>query len=61
MATSGKLSVQFRIRTETHGKKMLKFTGPRLFNNITNLEFYKDSKTTKAFIRSHKNFLLSKY
>ena len=61
MATSGKLSTDYRIRTETHGKKLLKFTGPRILNNLKELEFYRDSKTSKAFVRNHKQFLLSKY
>ena len=61
MATSGKFSENYRVRTERHGKKMLKFIGPRLLNNLKDTELYKHSKTKTSFIRNHKHFLLSKY
>ena len=61
MASTGKLSQNFRIRTETHGKKMLKFIGPRLFNDIIELDIYKNSKYKNGFTKSHKKYLLSKY
>ena len=59
MSTTGKLSENVRIRTETHGKKMLKFIGPRIFNSLKELDFYSLSKTKKHFL--WKQYLLKKY
>ena len=61
MATSGKLSETFRIKTETHGKNMLKFAGPRILNTIKDLECYRNSQSKKAFKKKHKSLLLSMY
>ena len=55
MVTAGKLSVDIPIRTDTHGKKVLKFTGPRIFNTLKDLTFYGSSKTKRHFVKQHKN------
>ena len=61
MASSGKLSVNIPIRTESHGKKMLKFTGPRTLNNLKDLTIYNNSKTKNVFLRQHKKLMVDKY
>ena len=61
MSKADKLSVCYPIRTETHGKKMLKFYGPRLLNDLKDLSFYNKAKCKKDFLNYHKRFLLDKY
>ena len=52
MASSGKLSEDIAIRTDTHGKKLFKFTGTRILNKLKDLTIYKNSKTKKVFFKT---------
>ena len=49
------------IRTETHGKKLLKFNGPKILNNIKGKLYYSTSRSKGTFMRHHKQTLLDKY
>ena len=57
-STQNKLS-QILVNTDMHGKKLFKFFGPRVFNNITNLDFYKKCKCKNKFKRKMKDFHLN--
>ena len=48
-STKNKLSENVLVKTDTHGKKMLKFLGPRILNSILELDFYEISKTKVFF------------
>ena len=41
-STTGKISENVVINTSTHGSTMFKFIGPKVFNNIKDISFYKD-------------------
>ena len=41
-STTGKISENVVINTSTHGFTMFKFIGPKVFNNIKDISFYKD-------------------
>ena len=41
-ATAGKLSENVAVNTTTHGFSMIKFKGPKVFNNIKDFDFYAD-------------------
>ena len=47
MASSGKLSEDIVIRTDTHGKQLFKFIGTRILNKLKDLTIYKNSKSKK--------------
>ena len=53
------MSQNILVNTDLHGKKMFKFIGPRIFNNIVNLDFYKKCKSKTQFKRKIKDFLLN--
>ena len=53
MVSAGKLSDI--IHTSTHGKKMFRFNGPRILNNLKDKYFYKNSKSKNVFIKQYKN------
>ena len=40
--TAGKLSENVAVNNATHGFTMLKFKGPKVFNNIKDFDFYAD-------------------
>ena len=48
-ATAGKLSENVTVNTTTHGFTMIKFKGPKVFNNIKDLDFYADSDSVQSF------------
>ena len=58
-STQNKMSQNILVNTDLHGKKMFKFIGPRIFNNIVNLDFYKKCKSKTQFKRKMKDFLLN--
>ena len=58
MASLNKLSENIKINTITYGKKMFKFKGPRMLNDLKDLAFYKESKTKQYFRRKYKTHLL---
>lgn len=58
-STENKLSQNMLVNTETHGKRMFKFIGPRIFNNIVNLDFFKKCKSKSQFKTKMKDFLLN--
>ena len=41
--SQNKLSQNTLVNTDLHGKKMLRFIGPRVFNSIVKLDFYKNA------------------
>ena len=43
-------SENIAIHTSTHGKKMFKFTGPRILNNLKDQHFNNNSKSKNVFI-----------
>ena len=50
MADSNKLSENVvKVNTVTYGKKMFKFKGPKVLNEIKDLNLYKEAKTKKIF------------
>ena len=57
-ACSNKLSVNMLVNTELHGKKLLKFVGPRIFNKIIGLDFYTSCKKKHHFKNKKKKYLL---
>ena len=61
MSHLGKLSENIRIRTDTHGRKLLKFYGPRMLNYLKDQSFYSHSNTKNSFSRRYKEFLFDKY
>ena len=61
MASYGKLSQDTHIRTETHGKKMFTFTGPRILNKLKDLTLYKNSNNKKGFAQQYKKYLINIY
>ena len=61
MVSAGKLSENIAIHTSTHGKKMFKFTGPRILNNLKDQHFYNNSKSKNVFIKRYKKYLIDLY
>ena len=57
--TQNKLSQNLLVNTDLHGKKKFKYIGPRIFNEIVSLDFYKNCKNKNQFKRKMKDFLLS--
>ena len=58
-SSKNSLSQNILVNTDIHGKKMLKFLGPRVFNKIVDLDIYKMSKSKQEFKRKLKDFLLN--
>ena len=58
-SSSNKLSVNFLVSTDTYGKNMLQFIGPRIFNEIVSLDFYNRCNTKIGFKNCTKKHLLS--
>ena len=58
-SSSKKLSVNFLASTDTYGKNMLKFIGPRVFNEIVCLDFYNRCSNKIGFKNCMKKHLLS--
>ena len=59
-ASSNKMSENRLVNTDLQGKKLLKFLGPRIFNAMVDLEFYKNCNTKPNFKQKMKKYLLSK-
>ena len=57
-ASSKKLSENILVSTNSYGKNMLKFIGPRVFNEIVDLDFYKRCNTKVGFKTNLKKYLL---
>ena len=53
------MSVNFLVSTDTYGKNMLQFIGPRIFNKIVSLDFYNRCNTKIGFKNCMKKHLLS--
>ena len=60
-ATSMNLAENVSINTDTHGKKLFKFYGPKFFNNLKQQELYTKSVTKISFIKKYKTSLLQNY
>ena len=58
-SSSTKLSVDFLASTDKYGKNMLQFIGPRFFNEIITLDFYKRCNSKIGFKSCMKKHLLS--
>ena len=58
-STQNKLSQNLLVNTNLHGKKSLKFLGPRIFNKIVSLNFYNTCKNKNSFKGKLKEFLLN--
>ena len=57
-SASNHLSENTLVNSDTYGKNMLKFIGPRVFNEIVQLDFYKRCNNKVGFKTNMKNFLL---
>ena len=57
-SSHNKLAQNIIVNTDMHGKKKFKFIGPRIFNKISSLDFYKKCKNKCQFKRKMKDFLL---
>ena len=57
-SSSKKLSENILVSTNTYGKNMLKFIGPKVFNEIVDLDFYKRCKTKLGFKANMKKYIL---
>ena len=53
--------IEIPFRTVTHGKNMFKFKGPKILNELTDLNCYREAKTKLYFRKKYKNYLLNKY
>ena len=60
-SNQNKLAQNIFVNTDLHGKKRLKYIGPRIFNKIVNLNFYKTCKNKCQFKRKMKDFLLNEH
>ena len=60
-SSAQKLSENVKICTKTYGESMLKFIGPKILNELKNLDFYNSSKNKGTFQAKYKQFLLSSY
>ena len=54
-ASSNKLSENILVSTDLHGKKMIQFIGPRVFNKIVGLDFYKSCNSKVGFKKKLSN------
>ena len=57
-SASDKLAENILVNTDLHGKKLLKFLGPRIFNKIIDLDFYHTCKNKIHFKNKLKNYLI---
>ena len=57
-ASLGKFSETSIINTVLHGKQMLQFIGPKIFNKIVDLDFYKKCKNKASFKKKNKQYLI---
>jgi hypothetical protein len=57
-ASSKKLSENILVNTDLYGKKMFQFIGPRVFNKIVDLEFFKRCNNKVGFKTSMKKYLI---
>ena len=57
-ASSKKLSENILVNTDSYGKHMLKFIGPRIFNEIVTLEFYNRCNNKVGFKTNLKKYIL---
>ena len=57
-SSSQKLSENVPVRTDFYGKKSLHFIGPRVFNKIVELDFFKTCNSLVGFKTNLKKFLL---
>ena len=46
------------VNTDLHGKKMLQFIGPKIFNKIVDLDFYRRCKNKASFKNKIKQYLI---
>ena len=60
MASSHKLSENVKFKTKKRGKSMFKFKGPKILNELKDLNLYGDSKNKSYFSRKYKLYLLKK-
>ena len=58
-SSKNKLSENLLVRTETHGKRMFRFIGPRLHNELVNLNLFEKCTTKHQFKKKVKANLLS--
>ena len=54
-AATNKMSENRLVNTDSQGKKLLKFVGPRIYNVMVDLEFYKNCNTKPHFKQKMKN------
>ena len=54
-AAKNKLSENVLIKTDTHGKNMLKLFGTRIFNALVDIDLYHLCKTKQSFTKRHKS------
>ena len=47
------------VNTDLHGKKMLQFIGPKIFNKIVDLDFYRRCKNKASFKKKIKQYLFN--
>ena len=52
---------EINYRTITHGKKLFKFKGPKILNQLKSLDFYREAETKLIFRKRYKAYLLNKY
>ena len=57
-ASSKKLSENILVNTDSYGKHMLKFIGPRIFNEIVTLDFYNRCNNKVGFKTNLKKYIL---
>ena len=60
-ASSKKLSENILVNTTSYGKNMLKFIGPKIFNEIVTLDFYDRCSHVAGFKSNLKKYLLDSY
>ena len=57
-SASNHLSENLLVNSDTYGKKMLKFIGPRVFNEIVSLDFYNRCNNKIGFKTNMKKHLI---
>lgn len=61
LASADKLYFDFNISTKTHGESLLQYQGPKILNELKNLNIYGSSKTKKHFQSKYKKYIFSFY
>ena len=61
LAYANKLSVNVAVNTSSHGQTMLKYLGPRIFNEIKYLHFYNTTQAKHLFRTKYKLHLIKSY